>query len=171
MLQIYMGEGKGKTTAAVGLTVRAAGQNMRVLFAQFMKGGASGELNILRQLPQVTVMRSEIDFPFFSKMTNMQKQEQTQIHNAMLDEIEKLLAKEKYDVIILDEVTYPCRFGLIDEAHLKRLITGNSGNVEFVCTGRNPQEWMLLQADYITNMRADRHPYEQGIQARRGIEF
>lgn len=171
MLQVYMGDGKGKTTAAVGLAVRAAGQDMRVLFVQFMKGGASGEVSVLQKLPQVTVLRSEIDFPFFSKMTKLQKQQQTHIHNEMLQSVTEAAAMHRYDMIILDEITYPCQYALIDAMRVKQLITTVCDTIEVVCTGREPQQWMLDKADYITCMQAVRHPYERGVTARKGIEY
>ena len=174
LIHLYMGEGKGKTTAAVGLAVRAAGAGKRVLFLQFMKGRDTGELHALDKLSGIEILRSEKDFGFYFQMTEEQKKELTLIHNGLLERaLERTMAGEA-DVIVLDEVTYPLNWKLLDEALLKRLLSRTDDKPHFpeiICTGRDPQEWLLEQADYVTRMECVRHPFDRGIGAREGIEY
>lgn len=171
LLHVYHGDGKGKTTAAIGLTVRAAGAGNRVIFSQFMKGGPTAELQILKELERVRILRSPKAFPFYSRMTELQKQELTEIHNQLIRQMLQAVREHSCQVLVLDEVTYPVSWGLLDIELLQELLALARNRAEVVCTGRNPAQWLLEQADYITEMRAVRHPYERGIQAREGIEW
>lgn len=199
MIQLYTGDGKGKTTAAVGQAVRAAGSGYRVMFCQFMKGGESGELEILKELPQVEIYRCEREFPFFNAMTDRDKEEITEIHNAIIRNIIRRLDGLNNTgnisvngsgavglMVVLDEITYPLNWGLIDVSLFKDLVgkvkalyngrSGDSGEeslsrIELVLTGRDPDRFILENADYITEMKKLRHPFDWGIQARKGIEY
>lgn len=171
LLHVYHGEGKGKTTAAIGLAVRAAGAGNQVIFSQFMKGGRTAELQILGELRQVRILRSPKAFPFYSQMTELQKQELTEIHNQLIRQMLQAVREKSCQVLVLDEVTYPISWGLLDIKLLQELLDQTRNRAEVVCTGRNPADWLLERADYITEMRAVRHPYERGIQAREGIEW
>lgn len=199
MIQLYTGDGKGKTTAAVGQAVRAVGSGYRVMFCQFMKGGESGELEVLKGLPQVEIYRCEREFPFFNAMTDRDKEEITEIHNVIIRNIIR-----RFDglnntgnistngsgaaglMVVLDEITYPLNWGLIDVSLFKNLVgkmkalyngrSGDSGEeslsrIELVLTGREPDRFILENADYITEMKKLRHPFDRGIQARKGIEY
>lgn len=199
MIQLYTGDGKGKTTAAVGQAVRAVGSGYRVMFCQFMKGGESGELEVLKGLPQVEIYRCEREFPFFNAMTDRDKEEITEIHNEIIRNIIR-----RFDglnntgnisvngsgavglMVVLDEITYPLNWGLIDVSLFKDLVgkmkalyngrSGDSGEeslsrIELVLTGRKPDRFILENADYITEMKKLRHPFDWGIQARKGIEY
>lgn len=199
MIQLYTGDGKGKTTAAVGQAVRAAGSGYRVMFCQFMKGGETGELEVLKELSQVEIYRCEREFPFFNAMTDRDKEEITEIHNAIIRNIIR-----RFDglnntgnisvngsgavglMVVLDEITYPLNWGLIDVSLFKDLVgkmkalyngrSGDSGEeslsrIELVLTGREPDRFILENADYITEMKKLRHPFDCGIQARKGIEY
>lgn len=171
LIHVYCGEGKGKTTAAVGQAVRAAGAGKQVLFTQFMKGGKTGELKSFQSIENITVLRSEKKFPFFSKMTVEQKTEQTYIHNQILDTMIEAVQKGIYDLVILDEITYPYHWRLIDCEKLQTFFHLAKGKTEIVCTGRNPDTFFLECADYITEMKCVRHPFERGVKAREGIEY
>lgn len=171
MIQLYTGDGKGKTTAAIGQAARAAGRDWRVYFAQFMKGNDTGELYSLRELSNVTVLRSEKNFGFYSAMSEADKRELTGIHNAVLDKLLRAAGDGCCDLIILDEVTYPVNWGLLDREKLEKLLAYAGEDVEIVMTGRNAADFLQERADYITEMKCIRHPYEKGISARRGIEF
>ncbi len=185
MIHLYTGDGKGKTTAAVGLCVRAAGQGMRVAFAQFMKGNDTGEIHALEQLPGVKIFRSDRDFGFYRSMTDEQKRELTEIHDRILDALLREMAEGNCDIMVLDEITYPVKWGLLNEKKLDALLVSGKNNPEesiaeengreqlpeIVMTGRNPSPQMLEIADYITEMKMLRHPYERGVSARRGIEY
>ncbi len=171
LMHLYYGDGKGKTTAAIGLAIRAAGTGKRVLFTQFMKGSRTGELEELQRIGNITVLRSEKQFPFYHDMTPEQKREQTDIHNQMLDMIFTAIRKGEYDLIVLDEITYPYQWKLIDERKLQEMVLAAKGVAELVCTGRSPDTFFLGQADYVSEMKCVRHPFEKGIRAREGIEY
>ena len=187
MIHLYTGSGKGKTTAAVGLCIRASGQGFRVYFAQFMKGNDTGELYVLEKLPDVTILRSEKNFGFYSSMSKADKVELTKIHNQILDELISVAESGACQMIVMDEVTYPVKWGLLDVEKLKRLLafgkacgtaSGKAsdieetvGETELILTGRDAADFLKNAADYITDMECVRHPYEKGVRARRGIEF
>lgn len=182
MIHLYTGDGKGKTTASVGLAVRAAGRGMKVCFAQFMKGGDSGELHVLSELPQVRILRSRKEFGFYNTLSDKEKRELTEIHNGILEELITAAEEGSCDMIVLDEVTYPVNWGLFDRTKLDRLLalgmTGKKSEAgceirvpELVLTGRAPDAFLLECADYVTEMKCVRHPYDKGVPAREGIEY
>ena len=138
LIHLYTGEGKGKTTAAMGLALRAAGAGKKVLILQFMKGRDTGELHSIAHIPAIRILRSEKDFGFFSSMSQVDKEALTKIHNRLLDEAVRQVS---------------------------------AGEAELVCTGRDAADFIVDAADYITEMRCIRHPFEKGIPARRGVEF
>lgn len=172
MIQLYCGDGKGKTTAAVGALVRAAGRRRKIIFAQFMKGQTTGELAILETLEGITILRSCRAFPFFAKMTQEQKQELAAMHGQMLDEILEALLSGRADFVVLDEVTHACRFGLLDQEKLERILAcGKCSAIEIILTGRDAPERLREVSDYISEIRCVRHPYTDGVKAREGIEL
>ena len=170
MLHLYTGDGKGKTTAAVGLAARAAGRGIRVCFAQFMKGNESGEIVSLAQIPKVTVHRSNKVFGFYNDLTDEEKAELTDIHNDILREVLIRAKTGMCGMVILDELTYPLMWNLVNMELVKSLLA-LSKNIEIVVTGRNAADFLVEQADYITEMKAVRHPFDKGVQARIGIEY
>ncbi len=169
MIHLYTGDGKGKTTAAIGLAVRAAGCGWNIIFAQFMKGNDTGELHGLANLPRVRICRSPIEFGFYGSMSDGDKAALREIHNRLLRELLAAAQSGTCGLIVLDEITYPVSWGLLDEELLKELLACK--DVELVLTGRNPADYLWESADYITQMQCARHPYEKGVQARRGIEY
>lgn len=171
LIHLYTGEGKGKTTAALGLALRASGAGMRVIFAQFMKGRETSELKALAKLDNVRVLRSDRDLGWYRKDDEEQRAAFTEVHNALLDEIEAEIAAGRCDLLVLDEITYPYAYGIIDRERVAGLISRKPEGLELVLTGRRPDPLFLEKADYITEMKAVRHPYARGIAARRGIEF
>ena len=171
LMHLYYGDGKGKTTAAIGLAIRAAGTGKKVLFTQFMKGSRSGELEELQRIGNITVLRSQKQFPFYKDMTSGQKMEQAEIHNRMLDTILDGIRQGQYDLIVLDEITYPYQWELLDRQKFQKMAAVAKDTVELVCTGRDPASFFLEHADYISEMKCVRHPFEKGIRAREGIEF
>lgn len=170
MIELYTGDGKGKTTAATGLALRAAGSGLRVVFSQFMKGNDTGEIPVLNTIPRVTVLRSQKRFGFYATLTEAEKEELHNIHDGILERILDLVEQGSCDVVILDEITYPAACKLISIEKLQRLLTFGQ-KVELVLTGRDPADFMVECADYITEMNAVRHPYEKGVAARKGIEY
>lgn len=182
LIHLYTGDGKGKTTAAIGLAMRAAGAGMKVVFAQFMKGRDTSELKSLCKIPEITVIRNDKDLGWFKKDDGQQVKEYTNAHNRILDEIETFIMNDKCDLLVLDEATYPYNYGIIDKKRLENLFsvcagvddenTDRKGHaVEIAVTGRDADSFFTERADYITEMKKIRHPYDKGICARVGIEF
>ena len=170
LIHLYCGDGKGKTTAAVGLSVREAGAGKRVLFAQFLKDGSSSELNILRALQNVEVACCEQNFGFFRSMDEQTKAAARLTYSALLEDVMRKSA-DGVDLLVLDEAVAACNHGLIEEATLIDFLRRRLETLEVVLTGRNPSQHLLDAADYVTEMRKCKHPFDRGIAARRGVEF
>ena len=170
MIHLYFGDGKGKTTAAVGLSVRAAGAGKRVLFAQFLKDGSSSELNVLRALQNVEVACCTQNFGFFKAMDGQTKAAARLAYTALLEETLQKSA-DGVALLVLDEAVAACNHGLIEEARLLDFLHHKPEDLEVVLTGRDPSQRLLDAADYVTEMRKCKHPFERGIAARRGVEF
>lgn len=166
LVHLYCGDGKGKTTAAMGLALRALGQGMRVVVVQFLKNGTSGELEPLKKLG-AAVYSGQPGAKFTFQMNAEEKAQATKENNARLAEALQQLC----DLLILDEICAARNSGMVDEALAKQAVLERPQHREVVLTGRNPEAWMVEAADYITEMQPRRHPYEQGILARKGIEF
>ncbi len=165
MIHIYHGNGKGKTTAAVGLAVRAVGAGLKVIFVQFLKNGSSSEIKMLKDNMEVEYCKECSKFTF--QMNEEEKALVTEKHNQM---IEKAF-ENGADMIILDEFLDAYNKKMIDRNLSEKLISENKEKTEIVLTGRNPAEIFIEQADYISEITAVRHPYENGIIARIGIEY
>lgn len=170
LVHIYCGDGKGKTTAAVGLAVRAAGSGMRVLFVQFLKDGTSSECAVLRTLPGVTVEGESPVRKFSFAMTGSEKTRCLAYNNTLLQHLQPLLEEENR-LVVLDECIGAIGAGLLDEAPLTALLQSPARRAEVVLTGREPSAALQACADYISEMRKVRHPYDRGIAARKGIEL
>ena len=170
LIHLYCGDGKGKTTAAVGLSVRAAGAGLPVVFAQFFKNGSSGEISLLGQLPGVRVLVCAQNPGRFSRMTEDQRSQARENYAALLESAWQA-ARENPGLLVLDECISACNHGLLDTEKLAALLDSRPAGLEVVLTGRNPPALLAHRADYITEMRKLRHPFDQGIRARRGIEF
>lgn len=180
MIHLYSGDGKGKTSIVAGMAVRMAGAGKQVLFTQFMKGNESSEIKILESLPQVTVWKPEREFGFYKYMTDKDKLEITEFHNEILRKVLDTLNQYKEIeaegsgpelLIVLDEITYPCRCELVDENLLKQILDGVPEVVELAMTGRNPKAYMLKNCDYWSELSMKKHPYEKNVVARFGIEY
>ena len=169
MIHLYYGDGKGKTTAACGLAVRAAGSGMRVLFTQFFKDGSSSEIVVLSSLTNVTVKYPPVYFGRFKMMTDVQKQETGSCYTDFLRSITELAAD--YDLIVLDEIVSAYGYGLVESSDLIGFLKTEGNKREIVLTGRGPTRELIDLADYATEMRKEKHPYDSGETARKGIEF
>ncbi len=170
-IHIYYGNGKGKTTCAMGLAVRAAGCGKKVLIIQFMKTGKSSEIAMLESLPGIEVMDAPRMKKFSFKMTDEEKQEMLEADNDVLGEIREKVAGGDYDLLIMDETLGSCHKGFLDEQLLIDFLKSKPEHLEVVMTGRHPDDTLMDIADYVTEMHKVKHPYDQGIMARRGIEF
>lgn len=171
LVHIYCGDGKGKTTAALGLAVRAAGRGKAVMIARFLKTEDSGEVAVLRQIPGIQVLPCERSFGFTFRMTEAARKEAAAYYSQMLEQAAACARRESADLLILDEILGACNAGLVERARLETLLKDRPLGQEVVLTGRNPWEPLIELADYVTEMRMIRHPYENGIGAREGIEY
>ncbi len=167
LLHIYCGDGKGKTTASVGLLTRMAGAGMKAVFVQFMKGGESAELGSLNLIPNVTIMRCDREYGFFGTLSDKDKAELTVCHDKLLSDA----FSSGYDAVILDEFNIAYKYGLIDREKAEKLILSSKQDCEIVLTGRDPAQVFIDAADYISEIKCVRHPYQKGIDARKGIEY
>lgn len=165
MLQIYCGDGKGKTTAAVGAAVRALGAGMRVLFVQFLKNGDSSEISQLKRLGAVCRFPEE-KFRLFEPITAEVRRRLSDSYRGFAADI--LNSADDFDMIVLDEALGALSLGLITYDCIKPLINGGA---ELILTGRNVPEELSAAADYISEIKAVRHPFDKGVGARRGIEY
>jgi len=170
LIHIYCGDGKGKTTAALGLTIRASGTGFRVVFVQFLKSHATGELSVLDRLPNVTVLRGKEGNAFSFAMTDREKEKTRLLHTENLKEAIGLAVSEKCDMLVLDEAIGAYNRDLIDRSMLEDFVRNKPEGLELVMTGRNPAQWMIDCADYVSEIGKVKHPYDRGVPARSGIE-
>lgn len=167
LLQIYTGDGKGKTSAAVGLAVRARSRGLKVLFAQFMKDTPGGEPEALRSFDIEVVRFRDIRSPLFNKdITSKQLRDASLKALARLREI-----IHTYDLVILDEFNHLLRPGILDEQEAGQFIADRPETVEMVITGRGAPKWLVGMADLVTEMVEIKHPARSGLRARKGIEY
>lgn len=169
LIHIYCGDGKGKTTASMGLSVRAAGSGLKVLVVQFFKDGSSSEVKILRDIPNITVMTEERNFGFFKFM---QEEEKAVAKQAYEDLLQKAITLSKnVDVVILDEIISTYNYEMISRETLVDFLKTKPEKLEVVMTGRDPKEELVTLADYVTEMKKIKHPYDKSQPARLGIEY
>lgn len=169
MIHLYYGDGKGKTTAAVGLIVRHVGSGGKAVLAQFLKSIPTGELESLSKL-DVPVYRNTLPHGFFPAMDSAMKRRVTDMHNETLRIVTQLAREKRCTLLVLDELCAALSLELIDHEAVTSLLNDHC-EAELVITGRDPSEELLAAADYITEMKLIRHPYEKGVKARKGIEF
>lgn len=169
MIHIYCGDGKGKTTAAVGLAVRMAGFGGKVLFGQFFKDGSSSEIAMLKLLPNITVRHCKTIPGRYIRLSPEQREQVRSDYTAYLREL--LDMAEDFDLLVLDEVISACNHGTVPEEMLLAFLSKVPESPEVVLTGRNPSGALTALADYVTEMKKQKHPFDRGIPAREGIEF
>jgi cob(I)alamin adenosyltransferase len=169
LVQVYTGNGKGKTTASLGLALRAAGRKLRVCMVQFMKGGEPyGEhLAAERLAPYLTIHRTGRDG--WVKKGDLHPDDIREARRGM-ELSHKALACRQYDLVILDEINGAAWFGLVTVEEILDLVALKPANVELVLTGRSADELVMAAADLVTEMREVKHYFQQGVAARIGIE-
>ena len=166
-VHVYTGNGKGKTTAALGLALRAAGAGMRVYIAQFVKGMHYSELDALdRYADRITLKQYGRDC-FIEKEP---EQEDIQAARQGLEEVKGILASGDYQMVVLDEANIATRYNLFSPDELVDLVRSKPESVELVITGRNADPKVVALADLVTEMKEIKHYYNRGVQARQGIE-
>ena len=169
MIHLYTGNGKGKTTAAVGMAVRAAGHGMKVLFCQFMKDGTSGELLALRKL-NVEIWCSPVMHKMTFQMNHEEFEQACDNMHLSVRALSEKIASLHSDLVIFDELATALGCGMIGDEDARELLQV-CGSAEMIVTGRNAPEWLKERADYLCVVESLRHPYEKGISARQGIEW
>ncbi|MDD5255187.1 MAG: cob(I)yrinic acid a,c-diamide adenosyltransferase [Candidatus Omnitrophica bacterium] len=167
MIQVYTGNGKGKTTAALGLALRAAGRGLRVHIIQFLKKGCYGETIALKKFKNVTLRQFGSGSFVSGKASSLDKKRAT---DGLRDARRALLSGE-YQVIILDEVNAALSCGALCAQELCALLEEAPSGIELILTGRNAPSALLRKADLITVMQASKHYYRKGVKGRKGIEF
>jgi cob(I)alamin adenosyltransferase len=169
LVQVYTGDGKGKTTAAVGLAVRAVGAGLTVLFVQFVKGGArSAELAVLEQIG-VRVERPALRSTGLLG-DGLNEADRAAARDAWAIAAEALTGVE-YQVVILDEINVAMRYELVRETDVMAALADRFPMIEVVMTGRGASEELMAYADLVTEMVPHKHPFDAGIPARPGIEY
>ena len=170
LIHIYCGDGKGKTTAALGLAVRCAGHGNHVLIVQFLKSRPTGELKSLALLPTIEVMRGKETKKFTFQMNDEEKAQVKGEHLALFDKVKQKCRDGHIDLLILDEVIGAINTGVFDKDILVDFLKGKPAELEVVLTGRNPARELVELADYVSEIYKRKHPYEKGIGARTGME-
>jgi len=168
MLQIYTGNGKGKTTAALGLGLRAVGAGKRVLLIQFLKDGQSSEVKAIKKIPG-------FDYRNFGKKGFINKNNLTKKDFDLAEQsfnfAQKALKSRKYDCIILDEINIVLGLELLKTDDLIKLIKTIPPKTEIILTGRNAPKKLIQIADLVTEMKEIKHYFKKGVKARKGIEY
>lgn len=170
LIHIYCGDGKGKTTTGMGLCVRAAGFGYRVLIYQFMKDNSTSERNFLSLSENITILDGLPQEKFSFQMTPEEKAQRKAYYEEQLRTVTHKAAAEKYDVLFLDETIYTIRAGLLDESLVLDFLKNKPEHLEVILTGQNPSQALIDAADYVSEIRKVKHPFDQGIPARKGIE-
>ena len=170
LVQIYYGDGKGKTTAAFGLAFRCAGWGRRVVIAQFLKSSPCGELTAAERFPTLTVLRSKGIHKFTFQMNDEEKAVVAENCRTLLRQAAELARAEEARLLVLDEVIDALR-GFLPQEELCAFLDERPAGREVVLTGHSLPEALERRADYITHMVKEKHPYDRGVTARREIEF
>lgn len=167
LVQVYTGDGKGKTTAALGLALRAAGHGLRTYIGQFLKGRPTGELEAARLLePYLTIEQfGEAGF------VTQGDARQAALARQGLQRVRRSLTSGEYDIVVVEEISVALDLELVSLEDVLALLGERPSEVELVLTGRSAPQELISRADLVTEMVAVKHPYDQGIKARPGIEF
>ena len=170
MFAIYTGDGKGKTTAALGQGLRAVGSGLKVYMIQFLKGGKTGELKSIEKLENFKIFRFEKPRDFVWNLKEDEIEELKKEIKEGYDFILKVLENKECDMLIIDEImaVLAYKFLSIEEA---LEIINKMGNTEIIMTGRNAPKELIEKADLVTEMKMIKHYFDKGIKARKGIEF
>jgi len=169
LVQIFTGDGKGKTSAALGVVLRALGHGLRAFIVFFMKGDYPyGEFGILPELPNVDV--ASFGFRYFTDPANIKPEEIEQAKQALSTAREAMLSGN-YDLVVLDEVNVAAAWKLVELDEVARLISDKPRSVELILTGRYADTKLIKSADLVTKMVKIKHPYDKGVPARKGIEY
>ncbi|ABO48617.1 cob(I)yrinic acid a,c-diamide adenosyltransferase [Desulforamulus reducens MI-1] len=170
LVLVFTGNGKGKTTAALGLAMRSWGHQMKILILQFIKGRQCGEhLAAQRMKPGLEIRPLGMGFIQFHDPEDMKRQRIAA--SEAMKEVESTMLSGQYHLLILDEILYAIKYGLIELGDVLSLLDNKPGSLHLVLTGRDVPPEIVERADLVTEMREIKHPFKQGIPAQKGIEF
>ena len=172
MVHVYIGDGKGKTTASLGLALRALGWGKRVYIAQFLKDPSSpcGEIKALKKIKIRTDRFKNQIHPIFLKKCAFDRTKTKESVEQALKRIEQIIKSKKHDVIILDEILNVLALRLCSQVQLKQIIK-KAKNTEIILTGRNAPSGLIKLADYVSRIKKVKHPFDKKVSARKGIEY
>lgn len=172
-IQLYYGDGKGKTTAAVGQIVRCVGHGFQILVYQFLKGTDSGEVSVISRLPGVEYIANEGAIPFLFNLTAEQQEGYCQVFCEKFEDVKKKFYSGKYDLVVLDEVIDAYNLGIIPKEELHEMMEKKPLGTELIMTGHKYEmsiDDLIERADYVTNFVKEKHPFDLGMPCRVGIE-
>jgi cob(I)alamin adenosyltransferase len=171
LVHVYTGDGKGKTTSAIGTGIRAVGHGYKVHMIQFMKGGEKfpqyGEIISLKNVPNFTVEQYPTEH--FVQGKTSEKDKET--INKALARAREVTSSGEFDLVILDEINVACHFGLIKVSDVVDLISSKAPHTELILTGRKAPYEVIEKADLVSNIENIKHPFDRGVKARKGVEF
>lgn len=167
MIHVYTGNGKGKTTAAIGLAVRAAGAGFKVAMIQFLKGQGSNEIKALKTIKNIKIFRFGSKKFIYKQADKIDKEEAIRAYK----KAKQVISTNNFGLVILDEINLTGFFNILDTSQIIDLIKSTPPNLELVLTGRKIPKNIYQLADYVTEMKEIKHPYQKGILARKGIEY
>ena len=171
LIHVYVGDGKGKTTAAIGLAIRACGDGYKVIIAQFLKTRQTSELNILNTLNNICILRGDCPKGFYWELNDEQKKlTKSENQRIFYEAIEMITEDGKY-LFVFDEIIDAINNEIIDEKLVIDYLRDKPSNIEIVMTGRNQSDAILELADYVSEINKIKHPYDKGVNARKGIEY
>lgn len=166
-IHLYTGNGKGKTTAAIGLSIRAVGAGKRVFIAQFVKGMHYSELDTLKRISEIEIKQYGLDCFIKNKPT----QKDIEAAQIGLAEVAKVLSENSFDVLVLDEICIALHYYLFEEEEVLSLLKAKPDDMEIVLTGRYAPRALYEIADLVTEMNEIKHYFNKGVQARKGVEY
>ena len=171
MIHAYYGDGKGKSTAAAGAALRAAGNRMRVMYVQFLKTENTGERLALQSIDGINLTSCPLELKFTYEMDDRERQQVSMMYRGIFERAVSITLSDRYDMIVLDEVFDVINEGMLSESSVFEFISNAQNNIEIIMTGRKPPKRFIDAADYVTEFKKHKHPYDRGIQARKGIEY
>jgi cob(I)alamin adenosyltransferase len=167
MIQVYTGNGKGKTTAAFGQAIRAVGAGLKVFIGQFVKGKDYSELNALKKIKNIKIER----FGRTCFIKRGPEKRDLELARSGLERVRKIISLGIYDVVILDEINVALKLKLLKLKDLLTLVDKTPKKIELILTGRNAHPKILKRADLVSEIKDRKHYYKKGVKARRGIEY
>lgn len=171
LIHIYEGDGKGKTSAGVGLSVRCAGSGQKVLYTQFLKDDKSNELKVLEQIEGIHVVHCEKNFGFTFNMTPETKEKAKEFYTEHFRRVSKMAVEEGVKLLVMDELIATYNLNMVDQKEVLEFLKNKPEELEVVMTGRDPAGELVELADYVSRIVKVKHPFDQGVPARVGIEM